>query len=229
MMAAIALAQRNTSRAAAHTAISWETATASSKMDYPYNILISSLHGLQARPVSQQIWYRCQLLLGSTRQVSALQSSLPVAAPKDLKGSPNIIQLGNRFASAWEKQLFVKSLLSTFCAVAFYATSVGYTGGGCLSGVHKTKCRASDTVTVRPSTEAITWSKAITHLKMWVTHEPSLPAIPNRGVYLLVKHICILLINFFKPSNTSAFQTPEHSAKAKPRVFGSEATISYCI
>lgn len=92
MMAPIALALRNTSRAAAHTAISWETVTASSKMDYSYNILISSLHALQVRPVFQKIWCRCQHPLGSTWQVPALHVSLPVAAPTHLKRSPNITQ-----------------------------------------------------------------------------------------------------------------------------------------
>lgn len=72
MIALIALAQQNTSWTAAHTAISWEAVTASSKMDYPYNILIPSLHGLQVRSVSQQIWCRCQVSLETAWQITVV-------------------------------------------------------------------------------------------------------------------------------------------------------------
>lgn len=78
----------------------WEAATPSSKMDYSYDILISSLHGLQVRLVSQQIWCGCQVSLDSPWQTPALHPSLPVVAPTDLKMSPNITQLCIRLAEA---------------------------------------------------------------------------------------------------------------------------------
>jgi len=73
---------------AAHTAISWEAATASFKMDYSYDILISSLHGLQVQLVSRQIWRRRQASSDRAQQMPALHPSPPVVAPTDLQGAP---------------------------------------------------------------------------------------------------------------------------------------------
>lgn len=207
-IALIALAQQNTSRAAAHTAISWEAATASSKMDYSYDILISSLHRLQVRPISQQTRCRCRVSLDSAWQIPALHPSQPVAAPTDIKRSPKHHSAVQQACIGFR----VRTTIVTKSRVVLWPSRQlpRATWEEDASHRHRKGFHRSGTTGIRPTIEALTSRQAIAHVKIWTIQESALPDTLYEAVYLVFKHIYILLLNFSRLSYTSDFQTSEH-------------------
>lgn len=144
-------------------------------------LFLQHLDFLTTRSASQaslpEILHRCQLPLGSTWQESALQTSLPVAAPTDLKTSQRhtaVQQVCISLRVRTSCQIFVINFL--YCGLLYYLHGIWRT---CRRGISlwyaKTKSYVSGTIGVRPTAEAFTL-KVSNHLSQDLGNMGVLPA-----------------------------------------------------